>query len=171
MTAGSPGHIFRGWAPVSWKSNAIVHEGEWYTTLDPSYYPDSSAPQIQNYWLQLPAGWRVASYSESVMQSVGYDPTDTSIHHWGTEYLAFEAPDDTARVYSTKDGSPVSRTSNCGVCEASSYLPSSSNIQRYYKCACSEYVTNNQVQTCPSTFKVKVLIKTNQFSLVREHLG
>ena len=171
MTAGSPGHLFNGWAPVSWKGNAIFQEGDWYTTLDPSYYSDSSASQVQDYWLQLPAGWSVATYSESVMQSVGYNPADTSIHHWGTEYLAFEAPGDTARVYSTKDGSAVSRTSNYGVCEASSYSSSYTYVERHYKCACSEYITDNRIQTCPSTFKVKVLIKTNQFSLVREHLG
>ena len=137
MTAGSPGHIFRGWAPVSWKSNAIVHEGEWYTTLDPSYYPDSSAPQIQNYWLQLPAGWRVASYSESVMQSVCYAPADTSIRHWGTEYLAFEPKGDTAGVSGTRDDSAVSRTSYYGVCETYSATGHSSYVQIQYRCAYS----------------------------------
>ena len=175
VTSGSPGHLFNGWAPMSWNGNAIFHAGEWYTTLDPSYYSDFSASQGQNYWLQLPAGWSVASYSESAMQSVGYNPADTSRHHWGTEYLAFEPTGDTAAVYSTKDGSAVpdidaagSRTYYYGVCGTYSASFSDGQSSFQYKCACSQSATRNE---CPSTFKAKVLIKTNQFSLVHKHLG
>ena len=184
-----PESFLHGWAPLSWKGDAIFHEGYWYTTMDPSYSSDSSALQVQNYWLQLPVGWEVAPYSESVMQGVGYDHFDISVapaielnyrsvsrHHWGTEYLAFAPSGSAAAVYSTLDGSalpdkPDGGAYTYGVCTSITYDASSEwTAKLQYKCVCDQAISGN-VDVCPSAFKAKIMIRTDQFSLVHKYLG
>jgi hypothetical protein len=153
--------------------------------MDPSYSSDSSALQVQDYWLQLPVGWEVAPYSESVMQGVGYDHFDISVapaivpnyrsvsgHHWGTEYLAFAPSGSAAAVYSTLDGSalrdkPDGGAYTYGVCSSISH---GDNSKLQYLCVCDQYMYG-AYDVCPSAFKAKIMIRTDQFSLVHKYLG